>query len=144
MNYIYGLVIVFPALLLTGVSLTYNVLWLPIVLIIMFIFTLGLSMLMSALYVRFRDLEHIVGILVMVWFYLTPIVFSIDIFPKHIADLISYNPMVPVINAFRDILLYGNAPDWFSLSYSFIVGIVVLIVGTFIFRKFERTFAEEL
>lgn len=144
MNYIYGLVIVFPALLLTGVSLTYNVLWLPIVLIIMFIFTLGLSMLMSALYVRFRDLEHIVGILVMVWFYLTPIVFSIDIFPKHIADLISYNPMVPVINAFRDILLYGYAPDWFSLSYSFIVGIVVLIVGTFIFRKFERTFAEEL
>ncbi|MFD3259452.1 ABC transporter permease [Paenibacillus lentus] len=144
MNYIYGLIIVFPALLLTGVNLTFNVLWLPIVLFVAFIFTLGLSLLLSALYVKFRDLEHIVGIVIMVWFYLTPIVFSIDIFPAHIADIISYNPMVPIINGFRDTLLYGQSPDWLALSYALAVGLVILTLGVYVFRKFEKTFAEEL
>jgi ABC-2 type transport system permease protein len=144
MNYLYSLIIVFPALLLTGVTLTLNILWLPVILLITFLFTLGLSLILSALYVRFRDLEHIVGILVMVWFYLTPIVFGIEIFPADIAEIISYNPMVPIINGFRDILLYGQSPDWASLSYAFLIGFIVLIIGIFIFRKFERTFAEEL
>ena len=144
MNYIYGLIIVFPALILTGVNLTLNILWLPFILLITFIFTLGLSLILSAFYVRFRDLEHIVGILVMVWFYLTPIVFNIDIFPTNIANIISYNPMVAIINGFRDILLYGQTPDWASLSYAFLIGLIILFIGIFTFRKFEKTFAEEL
>ncbi|SEB28287.1 ABC transporter permease [Paenibacillus sp. 276b] len=144
MNYIFGLIIVFPALLLSKVPLTFNILWLPIVLIIEFIFALSLSLIFSALYVRFRDLEHIVGILTMVWFYLTPIVFAIDIFPKIVADIVAYNPMVPIINAFRDVLLYGNAPHWPSLLYAFTVGCILLIIGLTIFLKLEKTFAEEL
>lgn len=144
MNYIYGLIIVFPALLLTGVNLTFHVFWLPIVLLVAFIFTLGLSLILSSLYVKFRDLEHIVGILVMVWFYLTPIVYSVDIFPANIVEIIGYNPMVSVINSFRDILLYGQSPDWASLTYAFLIGVIVLLVGIIIFRKFEKTFAEEL
>lgn len=144
MNYIFGLVIVIPALLLTGVTLTFHIFWFPVILFVMFIFTTGLSLLLSALYVRFRDLEHIIGIFVMVWFYLTPIVFGIDIFPPHIADLISYNPMVSIIESFRDILLYGQRPEWGSLGFSFVIGIFILLIGMMVFRKFERTFAEEL
>ena len=144
MNYIFSLIIVFPALLMTGVSLSFNVFWLPVVLLIEFIFALGLSLIFSALYVRFRDLEHLVAILVMLWFYLTPIVFKIDIFPEEIANLIGYNPMVPIITAFRDILLYGHSPNWMNLLYSIIVGVVLLIMGIIVFQKREKTFAEEL
>lgn len=144
MNYVFGLIIVFPALLITGVSLTLNVFWLPVVLLVEFIFILSLALICSSLYVRFRDLEHIVGILTMVWFYLTPIVFPIDIFPQEVADAIAYNPMVPIINAFRDVLLYGSAPDWGALSYSLIVGLVLIIIGLVTFQKCEKTFAEEL
>ncbi|MGG4344460.1 ABC transporter permease [Paenibacillus lautus] len=144
MNYLFGLVIVFPALILTGVTLTFNILWLPIVLLVAFIFTIGLSLILSSLYVRFRDLEHLVGIFIMIWFYLTPIVYGIEIFPRSVADLISYNPMVPIINSFRQILLYGSKPEWTSLSYSFFISLLVLIVGLLIFRKLEKTFAEEL
>ncbi|WP_042165741.1 ABC transporter permease [Paenibacillus gorillae] len=144
MNYIYGLVITFAALLLTGVHLTFNVLWLPVVLLIEFIFILGLSVILSALYVKFRDLEHIVGVVTFVWFYLTPIVFPITIFPERIASIISLNPMVPIINSFRNVLLNGVQPDWSALLYSLLIGIVLLIVGIFIFRKSEKTFAEDL
>lgn len=144
MNYIFGLIIVFPALIITGVSLTINVLWLPIILLIETIFILGLAFLFSALYVRFRDLEHLVNIITMVWFYLTPIVFAIDIFPEEIKNAIKYNPMVPIINGFRDILLYGNSPDFGSLSYSVIIGSLLLLMSLFVFMKFEKSFAEEL
>ncbi|UHA71653.1 ABC transporter permease [Paenibacillus sp. 481] len=144
MNYIFGLVIVFAALLITGIDLTLNVFWLPVILAIEFIFILGIALLFSALYVRFRDLEHIVGILTMVWFYITPIVFDMDIFPEKIADLIGYNPMVPIINGFRSILLYGTQPDWGTLLYSLGVGLVLLVIGIFVFQKCEKTFAEEL
>lgn len=143
-NYIYGFIIVIPALFFTGVHLTLNILWFPVILLVMFIFTLGLALFLSASYVKFRDLEHIVGILVMVWFYLTPIVFDLDIFPDNVAKLISYNPMVPIINSFRNILLYGRQPDWGALGYSLIVAMVMLFIGMLVFRKFEKTFAEEL
>ncbi|MEF3304492.1 ABC transporter permease [Paenibacillus sp. GYB003] len=144
MNYIYGLVIVFAALLLTGVHLTLNVFWLPIIILIEFIFIVGLAFILSALYVKFRDLEHIVGVVTFVWFYLTPIVFPISIFPEHIAQLIRYNPMVPIIESFRNVLLYGTQPNWGLLAYSVLVGVALLLIGVLIFTKSEKTFAEDL
>jgi lipopolysaccharide transport system permease protein len=144
MNYIYGLVIVFSALLVTGVHLTFNVLWLPVVLMIEIVFILGLAINLAALYVKFRDLEHIVGVVTFVWFYLTPIVFPITIFPNKVANIIELNPMVPIINSFRNILLYGQQPDWSSLLYALIVGLILLIIGLFVFKISEKTFAEDL
>jgi lipopolysaccharide transport system permease protein len=144
MNYIYGLVIVFSALIVTGVHLTINVFWLPVILLIEFIFALGLALIFSSLHVRFRDVEHIIGVLVFTWFYLTPIVFPIDIFPEKMAQLIKYNPMVPIIDSFRNVLLYGKQPDWGSLMYAVVVGLIILVIGLLVFRKYEKTFAEDL
>jgi lipopolysaccharide transport system permease protein len=144
MNYIYGLVIIFSALLLSGIHLTWNVFWLPIVLFIEFIFVLGLGLICSALYVKFRDLEHIVGILTFVSFYLTPIVFPISIFPDKMREILEYNPMIPIIDSFRNILLYGTQPDWNSLSYSLIVGASVIVIGVMVFKRIEKSFAEDL
>jgi lipopolysaccharide transport system permease protein len=144
MNYVYCLVIVFSALLLTGVHLTFNVFWFPAVLLIEFVFILGLALILSAFYVKFRDLEHVVGVVTFVWFYLTPIVFPISIFPEQVAKLLSYNPMVPIIDSFRDILLFGRGPEWGSLAYAASVGIVLLLIGVLIFRRSEKTFAEDI
>ncbi|SFM12928.1 ABC-2 type transport system permease protein [Paenibacillus sp. 1_12] len=144
MNYVYCLIIVFAALLLTGVHLTFNVFWFPIVLLIEFIFILGLSLILSALYVKFRDLEHIVGVVTFVWFYLTPIVFPIEVFSGKLIEIIRYNPMVPIIDSFRNVLLFGKQPDWSSLGYALIVGVVLLIIGLLVFKKSEKTFAEDL
>jgi lipopolysaccharide transport system permease protein len=144
MNYVYCLVIVLLALIFTGVHLTFNVFWFPVVLLIEFIFILGLASILSALYVKFRDLEHLVGVVIFVWFYLTPIVFPITIFPKQIVNLLSYNPMVSIINSFRDVLLFGRGPEWGTLAYAITVGIILLLIGMLIFNKSEKTFAEDL
>ncbi|RDU37551.1 ABC transporter permease [Neobacillus piezotolerans] len=144
MNYIYSLVIVVPALLLTGVQLTVNLLWFPLILFIEFIFAFGLALIFSALHVKFRDIEHIVGVLVFCWFYVTPIVFPMDIFPPELARLMGINPMVGVIQSFRNIFLYGIQPDFGALAYSLIVALIALFIGFFVFKKYEKTFAEDL
>lgn len=144
MNYFYGLIITIIILVFSGVSLTLNILWLPIILIVEVMFILGLSMIFSALYVRFRDLEHIVNVVTFVWFYFTPIVFPITIFPEQMAKYIDLNPLVPIINSIRDVLLYGQPPEWAKLSYSFGVSLVLLVLGYIIFMKCEKTFAEDI
>jgi ABC-2 type transport system permease protein len=144
MNYIYSLIIVFPVLLIAGTRLSWHVFWLPIVLIVESVFILGLSLLFSALYVKFRDIEHIIGIVVFSWFYITPIIFPIEGFPEHVAAFLYYNPMTSIITSIRNILLYGHSPDWYWLGYTFICGAAVTILGYVSFKRGDRTFAEEL
>jgi lipopolysaccharide transport system permease protein len=144
MNYIYGLIIIFCALLFTGVDLTFQIFWLPLIILIEFIFIFGLALIFSALYVKLRDIEHIVGVLTFVWFYLTPVVFPITIFPEPLVKIVNLNPMVSIIESFRNILLYGKPPEWGYLSYALISGIILMVIGVIIFRKCEKTFAEDL
>lgn len=144
MNYLYGLIIVFAALWFTGISLTFNILWLPVVLLVEFIFVVGLALILSALYVKFRDLEHLVGVVTFVWFYLTPIVFPITIFPSKVAEYLGYNPMVPIITSFRNILLDGKPPEWGQLAYALLIGVILTVIGIIVFRRSQKTFAEDL
>lgn len=143
-NYVFGLVIVFPALLISGVKLTPFALLLPVVMAVHFLFTTGLCMLLSALYVFFRDLEHIVGIVVMGWFYLTPIVFSLSIFPEYAQRILALNPMTQFVNAYRNVLMYGRAPSSLGFSIVTLLSIGVFFLGAKVFCKLQRTFAEEL
>jgi ABC-2 type transport system permease protein len=144
MNFLYCLIVVFGAIFVTGISLSLNVLWLPIVIVIEFIFILGLSILLSSFYVKFRDLEHIVNVMVFVWFYLTPVVFPMKIFPDFMIKILSFNPMVPIIESFRNVLLFGNPPIWNQLGYSVVLGLILLIIAVAIFTRNEKFFAEEL
>ena len=144
MNYLYSLIIVIPALLITGIDLTWNLLWFPLILLIEFVFVFGLVLAFSALHVKFRDVAHIVGIVVFTWFYITPIIFPMNLFPNNLQGVISLNPMVAIIESFRDIFFFGEIPDFKGLTYSIIMAIVTLIIGYVIFKKLERSFAEDL
>jgi len=144
MNYIYSLVIVIPALLITGIELTWNLLWFLLVLSIEFLFVLGFALALSALHVKFRDVAHIIGIITFCWFYVTPIVFPMNIFPESMQKYIELNPMVGIIEAFRDIFLFGQQPNFGELAYSTMIAVITLVIGFLIFKKFEKTFAEDL
>lgn len=127
----------------TGINLI-AICYLPIIMIVEYILALGMTMIFSALTVYFRDLEHILGILVMAWQFLTPIMYSIDIVPKNIMPIFMANPMTPIIIAYRDILYYGQIPDIGTLLHAFILGIVTLFIGYIVFDKLQKHFAEEL
>lgn len=110
-----------------------------------YILSLGIAFFVSAVTVYLRDMEHILGIIMMAWQYLTPVLYSIDaITDKTIQFIFHLNPMTSIIEAYRDILYWGKIPDLTALLWSLLLGIAVLIVGYITFAKLKRRFAEEL
>ena len=144
MNMVFSFIIVFAALLITGVGVSPAVAMLPLIMVIEFFFALGFTLIVSAVNVYFRDLEYILGILTQVWMYLTPILYSIDQVPVGLRGLLSFNPMSGVIIAYRDILFYQKFPDMGTLITAILCTVVSLIIGVFVFNKLQRNFAEEL
>lgn len=144
MNYLFGLIITFPALIITGVKITPYVLFLPVVMLVNYLFVTGFCLALSAMYVFFRDLEHIVNIITMAWFYLTPIVYNLKIFPDYAQVLLSFNPMTQFVNAYRNVLMYGKPPALVGFGSVTVLSIGVFFLGAFIFSKLQRTFAEEI
>lgn len=144
MNLVYSMVIVIIAVLISGIGLTWYVLYLPLIMLIEFFFVLGISILFSALTVYFRDLEHLLNIFTMALFYLTPIVYPQDMIPQEFVGILQFNPMVSIIGAFRDIFYYHRSPLGENLWPMLIWGAVSLVVGFVCFNKLQRHFVEEM
>ena len=104
----------------------------------------SMTFIFSALNVFFRDLEYILNIIVMMWFYLTPIVYNIDMIPERHRFWFYLNPMTGIINFYRDILYYKRMPSFNSFGGIIIYGIIMIIIGYFVFEKLQKNFAEEL
>ena len=138
-------IVIFLVIILsgTGISIT-SVVYLPVIMLLEFIMALGMTMLSSAFTVYFRDLEYILGIISMVWMYVTPVIYSIETVPENIKPIFNLNPMTPIIGAYRDILYYKQIPQMGTLLQGFLLSVGVLIIGCFAFSKLKRHFAEEL
>lgn len=123
-----------------GISL----LFLPLVMIIEYVMALGFSMIVSAMTIYFRDMEHITSVILMAWIYLTPIMYSIEMVPERLRPVYYLNPMTPVIQSYQNILYYKSIPTMFTLGLSGVFGIAILLIGWLVFSKLEKGFAEEL
>ena len=144
-NMLFSFIVIFVVILFSGIGVN-PLAWLclPIVMIVEYIMALGGAMVTSALTVYFRDLEYILGIVTMAWMYLTPVVYSIDMVPERLRPLLNFNPMTPVINAYREILYYKQFPELRNLAWAFVLGLIVLAIGILVFNKLQKGFAEEL
>lgn len=111
---------------------------------IMTAFALGFGLAVSALNVFFRDIEHFMGILFLVWLYMTPIVYPIYDVPPHIQTILKLNPMTDMANSYRAVLYNGTLPSWLELAYFAVWAGAMLVAGMFVFGRFQREFAEEL
>lgn len=105
---------------------------------------LGISFILSAGTVYIRDLEHIVGVILMAAFYATPIVYKLEQLPSNLQIIMKLNPMTYIINAYRDIFYYQQMPDMQHLAILMILSIVLVVVGYCIFKKLQKGFAEQL
>lgn len=144
MNMIFSMIVLFVALLISGIGISIHIIFLPIVMLLEYIFVLGLAFIFAALNVYFRDLEHILGIITMAWFYLTPIVYKIDMIPEQYIKLFYLNPMTNIVIAYRDILYYQQMPKFNTLISILAWGSVLVLVGYLIFQRLQKNFVEEL
>ncbi len=144
-NMLFCFVIVFAVLLLSGIGLSAKAMFfLPMVMIVEYILTLGFTLIVAAGTVYFKDLEHIVTVILMAWICLTPILFSMDAIPEKLAWIFKCNPMTPIIEAYHYVLYWKCIPKGAGLLYSVICAIVILIIGELTFAKLNDNFAEEL
>lgn len=144
-NMLLSFLVVFPIALLSGNGLSFRALaGLPVVMLVEYFLCLGITMIISACTVYFRDLEHIIGVLMMAWIYLTPVMYDISFIPEHLLPVFRLNPMTPVAAAYRDILYYKKTVDPKDLVVSAVVGVLTLAVGSLIFDRMQKNFAEEL
>ena len=117
---------------------------LPLLMVIQFVLTVGLAYPLAALNVTFRDTQHTLGVLLQMLFYLTPIFYDLNSVPKEFQPFYQLSPMVPLIEAYRAILLKGTQPDWQALLIVSLIVAVILPIGLAIFRRQSNTFVEEL
>ena len=142
-NMLYCEVVVIAVALFSGVPFSIpGLLCLPLVMAVEYIFALGVTLIMSAVDVYFRDLEHILGIIAMAWMFMTPIMYSIDGMSDKVQTLFRLNPMTGIVQAYRDILYSGKVPDFANLAISFGTGVVLLLIGFVVFGKLKRRFSE--
>ena len=142
-NMLYCEIVVFAVALFSGVQFNpAGLLCLPLVMLVEYVLALGITMIMSAVDVYFRDLEHILGIVAMAWMFMTPIMYDLSIVPDHLKPLFRLNPMTSVVTAYRDILYAGSVPKLETLGISFGMGILFLFLGMIIFGKLKRRFSE--
>ena len=120
------------------------ILWYFVILAIQFVVSIGVSFIVSSLTVYFRDLLHLLGIVIQLLFYATPIVYAINSVPANLQWIVKINPMAYLIDSYRNIFYNKMPPDFQGLLIALGMGIVLCIAGYFIFKKLERRFAEEL
>jgi ABC-type polysaccharide/polyol phosphate export permease len=144
--------------------------WIPAILVLIFfhtLFVLGISLLLSALNVYFRDIQHFVGIGMQIWFYLTPILYKTTLVQDRLTPILRgadgvalvpeqrsghfmlfrifrLNPMMRFVDAYRKLMYSGAFPPLSTVLYLAVVSVGTLLIGWRIFSRLEPRFAEEL
>ena len=125
-----------------GITPTWGVVALPLFLLLALITALAVSLFLSSLNVRYRDIGYIIPFLTQFWMYASPVIYPVSIIPEKWRLLYSLNPMVGVIEGFRWALLGKAHPDFGVMAVSTVVVIALLFGGVVYFRQMERTFAD--
>ncbi len=125
-----------------GISPTWGILALPLLVLLAILTALAIGLWLSALNVRYRDVGHAVPFLVQIWMFITPVTYPVSLVPEKWRLLYSLNPMTGVIEGFRWALLGQQSPDFAVITVSAVMMFTLLVTGIVYFRYTERTFAD--
>jgi lipopolysaccharide transport system permease protein len=153
-NFLIALPVFFVLAIVSGARLTWCVLLLPITLLVQITFILGLALLLATLNVLYRDTQHLLGVLMQAWFFLTPVFYPINTVPQQASVLgINFNaqlwlrrlnPMASIIASYRDLLYWGAPTGLDFLLRTAVEVMVVLVVGYLVFLRFVSRFGEDI
>ena len=127
-----------------GGGIQATILALPLIIALQFCITLGLTYMIAASHVRFRDTQHIVNLVVMLGFYITPVFYHAGSVPDQYRLVYDLNPMAALLTSYRAVLIDGQWPSPLSIVSLSVISAVLLILGYIIFDKASARFVEEL
>lgn len=131
-------------LMVTGVPFTPAALFAPVIILLQYLFTLGLAYLVASLHVTFRDTQYLLGIFLMLGFYMTPILYDVSTLPQGYQPYYRFNLFADIIDAYRAILLRGELPAAGPLLVVAAVSVLQLWAFRALFQHSSTRFAEEL
>jgi ABC-2 type transport system permease protein len=134
-NLVLALVPLFAILIVTGHPLTPALFFLPVSIAIATLFTLGAGLLLSPLAVFFYDVVEVVGVVMALALYLTPVMYPMTILPERFRWLVRFNPVRSILEIFRDPIYYGKIPPLSHLSVATAVALAVFVLGYYSFRR---------
>lgn len=143
-HYVLSLPILFLFLVYFGSDWSWPLLAVPAILLIQLLFTYGLALIAASLAVQFRDLLYIVPNLLMIWMFMTPIIYPISIVPEKYRPLMESNPMSVLIGAYHAVFYYNVWPSWPHLAIMAGVALAALFAGLAFFEARKALFAEEI
>ena len=139
-NFLLTLVPLYIVLFATGTGINLYHIFLPYAYLCLFMFTLGMGFILSAVSVFLRDMFYIYGIIVMMWTYLTPIMYDIKMISEELQPWLKLNPLYHYINFAREIILYGRIPQPFTWTICLLSSVAVLLIGVIVFKKTQDKF----
>jgi len=122
----------------------WTMLLIPVVMLPLFVFTLGISYLVASLGVFVRDTSYVIGVILQILFFATPIFYPVSAIPENLRWVLEVNPLTIFIEQARRVFLYGQLPDWHFLGVSALVSVIVLQLGFYFFIRTKRGFADVL
>jgi lipopolysaccharide transport system permease protein len=139
---LFGTVALLIATLVIRHELHLTALWLPLLLIPQLLLTLGGAWLVASLGVFIRDTAQVLGLLLMAWLYLTPIIYPETVVPARFRPALELNPFTPLVRSYRRTLLEGAPPDWTGLAYATALALAAFLLGYWWFARTRKNFAD--
>jgi ABC-2 type transport system permease protein len=139
-NLLFSLIAIVIMLIVTKQKISWTIILFPIPLIYLLIFAIGIGLILSAFAVFFRDLLHLYGVMLIVWNYMTPIIYPEDIVPLKYKFIFIVNPLYYIIKYFREVVLYAQIP---SLKLNIIclgISLFTLLIGMIVFYRKQDEF----
>ena len=143
-NFLISTIIIIAFVIFGGVGLSKYIVFYPLVLIAQYILLIGISLIVSSISVYVRDLQHLIGVALQLFFYATPIVYSANVIPDNLKWILNLNPMTYIIEAYRDIFYNQTMINIQPLFILIIISVALCIIGYLIFNKLQKGFAEQL
>lgn len=134
-NFVFGLVVVGSFLLLFSIPLHWEIVYLPFVIIVQLFFLLAISLLVAYISVFIRDIGNILGHILRIWFYASPVIWEGSRLPDQYYWIEAFNPMSYILNGYRDVLMYGNTPN---IKILMIIGIVSMCMISGLIYYYNR------
>ena len=120
------------------VSWTFLLVIVPVIYTWMFAY--GMGMILCVLVTAFRDVQHLYGVIIVAWMYLTPIFYPVSMLPEWVAKIVNLNPLTAYVEMIRDVILYCQVPSLALNLRCLLTSVIVLLLGGLIFSKRQNTF----
>lgn len=141
-DFLFSCIVLIFFLIIFQIPITTHILWLPLIFLIQLIFMFGISLLLAALNLFYRDIQYLLSLVLMLWMYMTPIMYPIELIPERFRFILSLNPMAVIVNAYRQVIIAHSDPNLSSLGIALVISFGVFFGGFYLFKKMEGQFAD--